>query len=221
MPTGGVNTKNLMDYLGYDCIFACGGTWMVKKDLIEGEKWDEITRICKDAVKTMLGFELGHVGINCRTPARRSRPPRPCVPSSALSTRPATPPTSAGSAVECNKAPGRGAHGHIAIRTNNVDRAIYHLGLQGVKFRRVQPQDRRQGPHQGHLSPGGAGRLPPCIWCRSDRPARRAPSYTHIHSGGIKSWQSRYLRRADDPAPALQLRALRPGRSPGVLLRRR
>ena len=65
MPTGGVNTKNLMDYLGYDRIFACGGTWMVKKDLIEGEKWDEITRICKDAVKTMLGFELGHVGINC------------------------------------------------------------------------------------------------------------------------------------------------------------
>ena len=66
MPTGGVNTKNLMDYLGYDRIFACGGTWMVKKDLIEGEKWDEITRICKDAVKTMLGFELGHVGINCQ-----------------------------------------------------------------------------------------------------------------------------------------------------------
>ena len=27
---------------------------MVKKDLIEGEKWDEITRICKDAVKTMM-----------------------------------------------------------------------------------------------------------------------------------------------------------------------
>ena len=45
MPTGGVNTKNLMDYLGFDRIIACGGTWMVKKDLIEGEQWDEITRI--------------------------------------------------------------------------------------------------------------------------------------------------------------------------------
>ena len=43
---------------------------MVKKDLIEGEKWDEITRICKDAVKTMLGFELGHVGINCQNAAQ-------------------------------------------------------------------------------------------------------------------------------------------------------
>ena len=32
------------------------------------------------------------------------------------------------------KKPGRGTHGHIAIKTNNVDRAIYHLGLRGVKF---------------------------------------------------------------------------------------
>ena len=36
--------------------------------------------------------------------------------------------------VECNKAPGRGANGHIAIGTYNVDRAVYHLGLQGVRF---------------------------------------------------------------------------------------
>ena len=42
MPTGGVNTKNMMDYLSFDQIVACGGTWMVKKDLIEGECWDEI-----------------------------------------------------------------------------------------------------------------------------------------------------------------------------------
>ena len=32
------------------------------------------------------------------------------------------------------KKPGRGTNGHIAILTNNVDRAIYHLGQRGVKF---------------------------------------------------------------------------------------
>ena len=37
MPTGGVNTKNMMDYLNFDRIIACGGTWMVKKELIENE----------------------------------------------------------------------------------------------------------------------------------------------------------------------------------------
>ena len=37
MPTGGINAKNLMDYLSFDQILACGGTWMGKKDMIENE----------------------------------------------------------------------------------------------------------------------------------------------------------------------------------------
>lgn len=40
MPTGGINAKNLMDYLSFDQILACGGTWMVKKDMIENERWE-------------------------------------------------------------------------------------------------------------------------------------------------------------------------------------
>lgn len=64
MPTGGVNAKNLMDYLSFDKIIACGGTWMVKADLIEAGNWDEITRLTKEAVTNMLGFEIKHIGIN-------------------------------------------------------------------------------------------------------------------------------------------------------------
>ena len=134
MPTGGVSAKNLMDYLSFDQVVACGGTWMVKKDLIEGEKWDEITRICKDAVKTMLGFELGHVGINCQDAGQAEQTAKALCAIFGFEYKAGNSSDFAGSAVECNKAPGRGAHGHIAIRTNNVDRAIYHLGLQGVKF---------------------------------------------------------------------------------------
>lgn len=134
MPTGGVNAKNLLDYLSFNKIIACGGTWMVKKDLIEGEKWDEITRICKDAVKTMLGFELGHVGINCQDAGQAEQTAKALCAIFGFEYKAGNSSDFAGSAVECNKAPGRGAHGHIAIRTNNVDRAIYHLSLQGVKF---------------------------------------------------------------------------------------
>ena len=64
MPTGGVNAKNLLDYLSFNKIVACGGTWMVKKDLIEAENWDEIERLTREAVNTMLGFEVKHIGIN-------------------------------------------------------------------------------------------------------------------------------------------------------------
>ena len=134
MPTGGVNTKNLMDYLSFDKIVACGGTWMVKKDLIEGERWDEITRICQEAVKAMLGFELAHVGINCANADEAAQTAKTLCAIFGLEYKPGNSSDFAGTAVECNKAPGRGAHGHIAIGTNNVDRAVYHLGLRGVSF---------------------------------------------------------------------------------------
>ncbi len=134
MPTGGVNTKNMMDYLGFDRIIACGGTWMVKKELVEGEQWDEITRICKEAVKTMLGFSMAHVGINCADEAQAEQTTKTLCALFDLEYKPGNSSIFAGSAVECNKAPVRGANGHIAIGTNNVDRAVYHLGLRGVTF---------------------------------------------------------------------------------------
>ncbi len=134
MPTGGVNTKNLMDYLGYDRIIACGGTWMVKKDLIDGEKWDEITAICEDAVKAMLGFDLAHIGLNCANEDEAEKTAVAFGKLFGFAYKPGNSSNFAGTVMECNKKPGRGEHGHIGIGTNSVDRAMYHLGLQGVEF---------------------------------------------------------------------------------------
>ena len=134
MPTGGVNTKNLMDYLSFDRVAACGGTWMVKKDLISGGQWDEITRISREAVKTMLGFELCHVGINCADEAEAERTARSFCALLGLEYRPGNSSIFAGTAVECMKTPFLGTRGHLAIGTNSVDRAVYHLELQGAAF---------------------------------------------------------------------------------------
>lgn len=51
MPTGGVNAKNLESYLGCDKIIACGGSWMVKGDLVKAGKFDEIKDLTAEAVK--------------------------------------------------------------------------------------------------------------------------------------------------------------------------
>ena len=134
MPTGGVNTKNMMDYLGFDKIVACGGTWVGKKDLINGQKWDEITAICKDAVKTMLGFELRHVGINCADEAEAERTAQMFSTVFGWEYKPGNSSVFSGTAVECMKTPYLGERGHIAVGTNNVDRAMYHLGLHGITF---------------------------------------------------------------------------------------
>lgn len=49
MPTGGINAKNVRDYLAYDRIIACGGSWMVKGDLIRAGKFDEIKALVREA----------------------------------------------------------------------------------------------------------------------------------------------------------------------------
>ncbi len=49
MPTGGINAKNVGDYLAYDRIVACGGSWMVKKDLINAGDFAEIERLVAEA----------------------------------------------------------------------------------------------------------------------------------------------------------------------------
>lgn len=63
MPTGGVNTKNLNDYLSFDKILCCGGTWIAKSDAINEGRFDEITENCRQAIKTMLGFKAKKVCI--------------------------------------------------------------------------------------------------------------------------------------------------------------
>ena len=51
MPTGGVSAANLKDYFGCKSIIACGGSWMVKGDLIAAGKFDEIRQMTAEAVK--------------------------------------------------------------------------------------------------------------------------------------------------------------------------
>lgn len=134
MCTGGVNAKNVNDYLGYAQIAAVGGTWMCKSDLIKAEAWDEITAICKEAVKTMLGFSLAHVGINCENEAEAEQTAAALCTFFGFDYKPGNSSIFAGGAVECMKAPYLGKHGHIAIGTNSLERAVYHLSRQGVEF---------------------------------------------------------------------------------------
>jgi len=50
VPTGGVEASNLAAYLALPNVAACGGSWMVKEDLIAAGRFDEISRLCREAV---------------------------------------------------------------------------------------------------------------------------------------------------------------------------
>ena len=49
MPTGGINPQNVREYLQCDKILACGGSWMVKGDLINSGNFAEIEKLTKEA----------------------------------------------------------------------------------------------------------------------------------------------------------------------------
>ena len=51
MPTGGLNRDNVKAYLSYERVFACGGSWMVKKNLISEGRFDEIEQMAKEAAE--------------------------------------------------------------------------------------------------------------------------------------------------------------------------
>jgi 2-dehydro-3-deoxyphosphogluconate aldolase/(4S)-4-hydroxy-2-oxoglutarate aldolase len=53
MPTGGITRDNLADYLAVPSVHCCGGSWLVKADLIAGGKFEEITQLAQDAVSVV------------------------------------------------------------------------------------------------------------------------------------------------------------------------
>jgi 2-dehydro-3-deoxyphosphogluconate aldolase/(4S)-4-hydroxy-2-oxoglutarate aldolase len=50
MPTGGISTHNINEYLAIPRVIACGGSWMVDKKLIAEKQWEEIGRLTREAV---------------------------------------------------------------------------------------------------------------------------------------------------------------------------
>lgn len=134
MPTGGVNANNLKDYLDFGKIVACGGSWMVKKDLVAAGKFDEIETLTREAVTKMLGFELRHVGINAPDEDSADKTAGAFEAIFGMAKKAGASSIFAGTAVEVMKTPYLGANGHIAIGTNYIRRAVYHLERQGVVF---------------------------------------------------------------------------------------
>ncbi|MBQ2100102.1 MAG: bifunctional 4-hydroxy-2-oxoglutarate aldolase/2-dehydro-3-deoxy-phosphogluconate aldolase [Lachnospiraceae bacterium] len=135
MPTGGINAKNLTSYLDFPKIIACGGSWMVPGDLINAGEWDKIEQLTREAVQTMLGFELAHVGINGANEEEALKIANRFAFLFGMPAKIGNSSIFAGTAVEVMKTPFKGANGHIAIRTNYIERAVnYMQTVLGVEF---------------------------------------------------------------------------------------
>lgn len=134
MPTGGVNESNLNDYLSFKKIIACGGSWMVKADLIENGDFDQITALCRSAVNKMLGIELAHIGINTADEADASAVAGKIASTLPIDEKVGNSSIFVGKIFEVMKGTGAGANGHIALAVNDIDRAVNYFSYMGIAF---------------------------------------------------------------------------------------
>ncbi|MBO5287010.1 MAG: bifunctional 4-hydroxy-2-oxoglutarate aldolase/2-dehydro-3-deoxy-phosphogluconate aldolase [Clostridia bacterium] len=134
MPTGGINEDNLLSYLSFGKIIACGGSFMVKDSLIDAGNFEEITRLTRNAVMKMLGFKLVHVGINCENDEKAKNGARLICSLFGLDYKEGNSSTFAGTEFEFMHSKYLGTNGHIAIATNFPDRARAYLARQGIEF---------------------------------------------------------------------------------------
>ena len=134
MPTGGINANNLKSYLDFGKIVCCGGSWMVKKDMVAAGDFAGIEKLTREAVDTMLGFEVRHVGVNMESGEAAEELADTLQKMFSFEKKVGNSSVFAGTGFELMKKPGRGANGHIAIATNYIDRAVYHLEKRGFEF---------------------------------------------------------------------------------------
>lgn len=134
MPTGGISAKNINEYLSFNKIIACGGSWMVPAKLVDEKKFDEIEKLTREAVQTMLGFEIRHVGINAADEADANATANVLAGMFSLAKKEGNSSIFVGSAFEVMKSPYLGKMGHIAIGTNYIQRAIAYMENLGVEF---------------------------------------------------------------------------------------
>lgn len=134
MPTGGIGVENICDYLAFDKIIACGGSWMVPQDLVAAGAFDEIKTLTKEAVAQVIGFDIKHVGFNSADAKEAEQFTDQLCNMFNLNKNEGNKSFFAGTGFEIMKSPHFGKNGHIGISTNSVERARFYLESKGITF---------------------------------------------------------------------------------------
>jgi len=132
IPTGGINLNNLSSYLSNKKVHACGGSWMVKDNLISSGNFNEITRLTKETLSIMLGFEFAHLGINEENEDKALNSASLLSHLFYFPIKEGNSSVFASSGFEVIKNKYLGKHGHIAMATHDIYRAIVYLKTKGI-----------------------------------------------------------------------------------------
>lgn len=131
IPTGGVNNDNIGEFAASPYVHAVGGSWICPKADIAAGNFDKITELCLAARAGMLGFELAHVGVNCKGADESLDVCKSLSRAFGFAVKEGNSSNFAGTGFEIMKTMYLGAKGHVAVRTNRMDMAIDELERRG------------------------------------------------------------------------------------------
>ena len=134
IPTGGVNAQNLAEFISSPYIHAVGGSWICPKADIAAGNFDKITALCKEARKSLLGFEVAHIGINTPDADAAMDVCKAFNDAFDFNVKQGNSSNFASTGVEVMKTMFKGANGHIAIRTNKMIPAIAEMERRGYEL---------------------------------------------------------------------------------------
>jgi len=135
IPTGGVDPSNLEEYLSYNRVLAVGGTWIAKETTISAGRFEEIAKLAREAVTVSLGFQFAHLGMNKESAAAAQADAEKLSRLFAFATKDGTSSVFSTSSIEIVKSNYLGVHGHLAILTLSIPRAVAYLRRKGVGTR--------------------------------------------------------------------------------------
>jgi 2-dehydro-3-deoxyphosphogluconate aldolase/(4S)-4-hydroxy-2-oxoglutarate aldolase len=135
VPTGGIDAGNLANYARRTNVLAVGGSWMVPADRVEAQDWPAVERLCREAVAALHGFQFAHLGLHGADEGAARGQAGQLERLFHLAPRESASSIFAGERIELVKSGASAAPGHIAMRCNQVDRALAHLAEQGIGAR--------------------------------------------------------------------------------------
>ena len=134
LPTGGIGENNLNEYLAFNKVIACGGSWMVPADAVAAKDWKRIEDLTRSAVNKMLGLEVKHVGVNSGSTEQGKKDAALFAKLLGWEMDEHANAIFVGEGFEVMKIPFRGTNGHIAVACNSIKRARWHMERRGFEF---------------------------------------------------------------------------------------
>jgi 2-dehydro-3-deoxyphosphogluconate aldolase/(4S)-4-hydroxy-2-oxoglutarate aldolase len=133
IPTGGISLQNLSEYTNSPLVHAIGGGWLCSREDIKSGCFDAIAGTAAQSRQAVLSFELAHIGINAKNHVEAEAISIAFARLLGMQVKAGSTSFFIDDKIEVNKEPGRGANGHIAIRTKNIERALYYMKQYGFE----------------------------------------------------------------------------------------